>query len=35
MDRLRKTLQPSRDDLEKRLSGHHDGPTLKAHLFWA
>jgi predicted aldo/keto reductase-like oxidoreductase len=35
MDRLRKTLQPSRDDLEKRLSGHHDGPTLKPHLFWA
>jgi aryl-alcohol dehydrogenase-like predicted oxidoreductase len=35
MDRLRKTLQPSREGLEKNLSGHHDGPTLKPHLFWA
>jgi len=35
MDRLRKTLQPSRDGLEKNLSGHFDGPTLKPHLFWA
>ena len=34
MNRLRKTLEPSRTDLEKRLSGHHDGPTLKPHLFW-
>jgi uncharacterized protein len=35
MERLRKSLQPSRDGLEKNLSGHHDGPTLKPHLFWA
>jgi uncharacterized protein len=34
MDRLRRTLQPSREGLEKSLSGHHDGPTLKPHLFW-
>jgi uncharacterized protein len=35
MDRLRKSLQPSREGLEKNLSGHHDGPTIKPHLFWA
>jgi predicted aldo/keto reductase-like oxidoreductase len=35
MERLRNSLQPSREGLEKRLSGHHDGPTLKPHLFWA
>jgi uncharacterized protein len=35
MDRLRKTLQPSRERLEKNLTGHHDGPTLTPHLFWA
>ena len=35
MDRLRKSLQPSREGLEKNLTGHHDGPTLKPHLFWA
>jgi len=35
MDRMRKSLQPSRERLEKNLSGHHDGPTLKPHLFWA
>jgi hypothetical protein len=34
MDRMRKTLQPSRQGLEKNLSGHHDGPTEKPHLFW-
>jgi aryl-alcohol dehydrogenase-like predicted oxidoreductase len=34
MDRLRKSLQPSRNGLEKNLSGHHDGPTLKPQLFW-
>ena len=34
MERLRKTLQPSRRGLEKNLTGHHDGPTLKPHLFW-
>lgn len=35
MERLRKTLQPSREGLEKNLSGHYDGPTAKPHLFWA
>jgi uncharacterized protein len=35
MDRLRKTLQPSREGLEKNLSGHYDGPTVMPHLFWA
>jgi uncharacterized protein len=35
MDSLRKTLQPSRTDLEKRLTGHYDGPTAEPHLFWA
>jgi aryl-alcohol dehydrogenase-like predicted oxidoreductase len=35
MERLRKALGPSREGLEKNLSGHHDGPTLKPHLFWA
>jgi aryl-alcohol dehydrogenase-like predicted oxidoreductase len=35
MERLRNSLQPLREGLEKRLSGHHDGPTLKPHLFWA
>jgi len=34
MDRLRNTLQPSRGDLEKRLTGHYDGPTRESHLFW-
>ncbi|HTZ47475.1 MAG TPA: aldo/keto reductase [Verrucomicrobiae bacterium] len=34
MDRLRKTLQPSRQQLEKNLTGHHDGPTVHPHLFW-
>ena len=34
MERLRSNLQPSREGLEKRLSGHHDGPTLTPHLFW-
>lgn len=35
MDRLRKALQPSREGLEKNLTGHHDGPTQTPHLFWA
>jgi predicted aldo/keto reductase-like oxidoreductase len=35
MERLRKSLQPSREGLEKNLTGHHDGPTLAPHLFWA
>src|ERR1700757_4638909 len=34
MERLRKSLQPSRAGLEKNLSAHHDGPTAKPHLFW-
>jgi uncharacterized protein len=35
MERLRSNLQPSRQGLEQRLSGHHDGPTLEPHQFWA
>jgi len=34
MERVRKTLQPSRADLEKRLTGHYDGPTSQPQLFW-
>ena len=34
MERLRKTLRPSREGLEKNLTGHHDGPTLHPHQFW-
>ena len=34
MEHLRSELQPSREGLEKRLSGHHDGPTTQPHLFW-
>jgi len=34
MERLRQLLQPSRQGLEKNLSGHYDGPTLNPHLFW-
>jgi uncharacterized protein len=34
MDRLRKTLQPSRQQLERNLSGHYDGPTLNPQQFW-
>lgn len=35
MERLRNALQPSRQGLEKNLSGHYDGPPLNPHLFWA
>lgn len=35
MERLRKTLQPSRQGLEKNLSGHYDGPTMQPQQFWA
>jgi len=35
IERLRSNLQPSREGLEKRLSGHADGPTLHPQLFWA
>jgi predicted aldo/keto reductase-like oxidoreductase len=34
MERMRKTLQPSRGDLEKRLTGHYDGPTANPERFW-
>ena len=34
MERLRNSLQPSRQGLEKRLSGHYDGPTEHPQLFW-
>jgi aryl-alcohol dehydrogenase-like predicted oxidoreductase len=34
MERLRKTLQPSREGLQKNLSGHYDGPTTTPQLFW-
>jgi aryl-alcohol dehydrogenase-like predicted oxidoreductase len=33
MDRLRDAVQPSRQGLEKNLSGHLDGPTENPHLF--
>jgi uncharacterized protein len=33
MQQLRETLNPSRSDLEKRLTGHLDGPTLNPELF--
>jgi uncharacterized protein len=35
MDRMRKALEPSRQQLQKNLSGHYDGPTLQPHIFWA
>lgn len=35
MERLRKSLLPSREGLEKNLSAHHDGPTAQSRLFWA
>jgi predicted aldo/keto reductase-like oxidoreductase len=34
MERLRKTLQPSREGLQKNLTGHYDGPTVRPELFW-
>jgi uncharacterized protein len=33
MNRLRNAVQPSREGLEKNLSGHLDGPTENPHLF--
>lgn len=33
MQELRDTLNPSRGDLEKRLVGHFDGPTISPELF--
>jgi aryl-alcohol dehydrogenase-like predicted oxidoreductase len=35
MEALRKEINPSRGDLEKRLVGHLDGPTGSPELFWA
>jgi aryl-alcohol dehydrogenase-like predicted oxidoreductase len=35
LDRMRRSLQPSREGLEKNLTGHHDGPTVVPYLFWA
>jgi len=35
MERLRKELQPSRQGLEKNLSGHYDGPTDRPQSFRA
>lgn len=35
MQQLRETLSPSGSDLEKRLSGHLDGPTLNPEMFSA
>jgi len=33
IERLRRELAPSREDLEHKLVGHLDGPTR--HAFWA
>jgi aryl-alcohol dehydrogenase-like predicted oxidoreductase len=35
MNRLRLQLGSSREDLEHRLVGHLDGPSVTPHLFWA
>jgi uncharacterized protein len=35
MEKMRKELRPSREGLEKNLTGHRDGPTQMPHLFWA
>ena len=35
MERLRKRMQPSREGLEKNLSGHYDGPTHQPRFFRA
>jgi uncharacterized protein len=35
MNRMRKNLEPSRQQLERNLTGHYDGPTLEPHIFWA
>lgn len=35
MERMRQSVAPSREGLEKHLVGHHDGPTLTPHFFWA
>jgi uncharacterized protein len=33
MENLRKEIMPSRDGMEKRLSGHLDGPTMTPEIF--
>lgn len=35
MERMRESVGPSREGLEKNLVGHHDGPTRTPHFFWA
>ena len=35
MERMRQSVGPSREGLEKNLVGHHDGPTRTPHFFWA
>ncbi len=35
MERLRDAVKPSRERLEKNLTGHSDGPTEHPHFFWA
>ena len=34
MDRMRKSMGPLRDQIEKRLVGHLDGPTQTPGIFW-
>ncbi len=35
VERLRREVSPSREGMEKRLSGHLDGPTALPEVFWA
>jgi uncharacterized protein len=35
MEHLRREMTPARDGLEKRLTGHTDGPTANPEVFWA
>ncbi len=35
MEKLRKSMDPSRGPMEKRLVGHLDGPTRTPEIFWA
>lgn len=35
LERMRQSVAPSREGLEKNLTGHHDGPTRVPHFFWA
>jgi hypothetical protein len=34
MDQLRRALEPSRQGMQERLSGHLDGPTARPEVFW-